>query len=146
MSDFVYRLLEENWRHARLSEDRRIVITSVNIAVVSATAIAIAVTGLSRRVLPATCWAIVVGIYGLATCLRLEERAQFHALRARRLRRTLDRDNGTGAEELLEQTAEEHAARYRFLRRLRLHFAFVGLHAVIVLIGIGASVAALSVR
>ena len=143
MTELLYRLLEDNWRHARLSEDRRIVITSLNTIAGSAITITVGILGLNLRVLPVTIWMIILGMFGLLACLRLEERAQFHALRARQLRAKLGQIGQADAEELLQRSDHEHAARYPHLGRFRLHYSLVGINASIVLLSIGASVACL---
>jgi hypothetical protein len=142
MSDLIDRLLEEDWRHARLSEDRRIAVTSVNVVVASAIAVAVSVAGLSHRLLPATCWMIVLAGYGLVVCVRLEERAQFHTLRARHLRARSDEAGGERLEELLRLAGKEHETRYGFLSGFRLHFALLGIHLLMLLLGVALTVAA----
>lgn len=136
MDDLLARLLEENWRHARLSEDRRIAITCASVLAVTGIQVALVFSGASSRATLLAAWTIVVGLFGILVMLRLEERAQFHALRARRIRRLLD-ERGSGlAETLLATSDEEHAGGHRFFAVMRLHYALIGIHSAIAAVGI----------
>lgn len=135
MDDLLARLLEENWRHARLSEDRRIAVTCASLVAATGIQVAFVFSTPSSRATLLAAWTVLLGLFGLVVMLRLEERAQFHARRARRIRRLLD-ERGSGlAETLLASSDEEHGNGYRVLAVLRLHYALVGVHSAIAAFG-----------
>lgn len=136
MTEFLYRLLEDNWRHARLAEDRRIVITGVNVIAATALQIAVFALGFSPRVLLLTAWIVVLGLFGCAACLRLEERAQFHTARARKLRQLIDDQVGAHANALLAASDRSHSERYRRLSGFRMHRAFMGINVATMTAGL----------
>src|SRR6266536_2491942 len=87
---FLLRVLEENWIHARQSEDKRATIANVVLIITTALQITFTFVGLSRNALPLTLFQAFLGIYALLGTTKLYERSQFHILRARKLRARLD--------------------------------------------------------
>lgn len=136
MIDYLHHLLEENWRHVRLSENRRIAITSVNIVAATGVQIAVFALGFSPRVLLLTIWMTLLGLFGCATCLRLEERAQLHTARARALRELMEEGTGARANEVLARSDRSQAERHRVLGGFRMHTAFMGINAATVVAGL----------
>ncbi len=119
----------------RRSEDRRIAITSVNVVVATGMQIAVLSLGFSPRVLLLAIWMTVLGLFGGVTCLRLEDRGQLHTARARRLRELIEDETRARANELLARSDQSHAER-RTLGRVRMHTAFMGINAAIVVAGL----------
>jgi hypothetical protein len=136
VTEFLYRLLEDNWRHARLAEDRRIVITGVNVIAATAMQIAIFVLAFSPRTLLLTVWIVVLGLYGCLACLRLEERAQFHTARARKLRQLIDDQVGVHVNELLADSDRSLSERHRKLSGFRMHHALMGINVATLIAGL----------
>jgi hypothetical protein len=129
--------MEENRLLDRHAEDKRATIATVNLLVVSALHGVFVFTGFSQRVLPLTVWMVILGIYGIVSSLKLYERSQYHMLRARKFRSRLhDLYPGAQVESLLHLVEEEHKVRYPFLKKVRLNTIWVGLHSVIVALGI----------
>jgi hypothetical protein len=141
--EYLHHLLEENWRHVRLSEDRRIAITSVNIIAATGVQITVLVLGFSPRVLPLTIWMILLGLFGCVACLRLDERAQLHSARARRLRELMEEETGARAIDVLARSDRSHAERHRVLGRIRLQTAFMGINVATLMAGLTYSVFAI---
>lgn len=77
--ELLFRTMEENWLHARQAEDKRAMIATVNLIIVSAINGIIAFTGLNQRLIPLTIWMIVIGVYGIVSSLKLYERSQFQS-------------------------------------------------------------------
>lgn len=133
----LYRLMAENRQHARLSEDRRIAISSVTTLVGSGLAIALTVIPSGLRSLPLALWLVVLGILGALACLKLHERAQFHERRARRLlARLADLAPEAQAEQLQTDAEAAHIRDYPHLAALRFNSILVGLNLSIALLGI----------
>ncbi len=134
---FLLRILEENWRHARLSEEKRATLANLALLITFITQVVLAFTGFNRRVLPLPAFLIVCGIYAFAVNKKLYERAQFHTQRARKLRASLDQALPEAKVETLQTSAEaEHARRYAFWMKVRLHTIWLGLHLLIAVLGI----------
>ncbi len=134
--ELLFRTMEENWLHARQAEDKRAMIATVNLIIVSAINGIIAFTGLNQRLIPLTIWMIVIGVYGIVSSLKLYERSQFHILRARKLRARLDELCPDAHEEQLQRDAEkEHKLRYGRMIGVRLNNVWLGLHAFIIVLG-----------
>ncbi len=135
--ELLFRMMEENWLHARQAENKRAMIATVNLLVASAMNGIVAFTGLSQKILPLTLWMIVLGIYGIATSVKLYERSQFHILRARKLRTRLDElCPQAQVEELRRKAEDEHKAHYAFTMNVRLNTIWIGLHILIEVLGI----------
>lgn len=133
----LYQLMAENRQHAQRSEDRRIVISCVTAAIASAIAVALALISPGLRTLPLALWLVLVGIFGLLSCLKLYERAQFHERRARVLRDKLaELAANTGTNGLLSEADAAHARQSPRLSAIRFNLLLSGINAVIVLLGI----------
>lgn len=133
-NEFLLRTLEENWRHARQAEDKRAAIATVNLLIASAAQGVIAFTGWNQRLLPLTLWLIVIGLYGIVTSLKLYERSQYHILRAREIRADLDTQGKV--EQRYRQAEEQHQKHYAFMMHVRLNTLWMGLHSLIIIMGI----------
>jgi hypothetical protein len=132
----LMRLMEENWLHARQSEEKRATLAIAILVITSTSQITLVFTGFSIRVLPLTLFLSLLGIYALVFCLKLYERQIFHTSRARKLRARLnDLYPEAEAEQLLKAAEAEHSARHPFAH-VRLHHIWLCLHALIVVIGL----------
>lgn len=133
----LYRLMAENRQHARLSEDRRIAITSVTVLASSATIIALTVIGPGLRTLPLALWLIGIGVLGVLMCAKLYERAQFHERRARALRaRLLELTPDAGIEQAQQEAEAEHGREHPRLSSLRLNMLLVAVHVLAAFLGL----------
>jgi hypothetical protein len=133
----LYQLLAENRQHAQLSEDRRIVISCVTAAIASAVAVALALLSPGLRTLPLALWLVLVGAFGLLSCLKLYERAQFHERRARTIRDKLaSLTADSGVNELLVEAQTAHVRLYSRLSTIRFNWLLSGLNVGIVVLGI----------
>jgi hypothetical protein len=142
---FLLRLLEENWQHAKLSEEKRALVAHLVLVITFTSQVVIVFTGFSKRALPVTCFLILLGVYALAVSRKLYERAQFHTLRARKLRTRLDQMYSEAKVEALQSSAEvEHAERYSFWMHVRLNNIWLGLHILVVILGIAETIVCLS--
>lgn len=134
---FLLRSLEENWIHARQSENKRATLANVAIVVVAAIHIALTQTGFNTKALPLTILLIFLGIYGIMANVKLYERQQFHTLRARKLRARLDELCPHAHVQQLQIIAEdEHKIKNAKLMNFRLNNIWLGLHALIATAGI----------
>lgn len=133
----LYQLMAENRQHAQLSEDRRIIISCVTTGVASVIAITLTLLSPGLRTLPLALWLVFVGVFGLLSCLKLYERAQFHERRARILRDTIaDLTADTDMKELLAEAQAAHVRRYPRLSVIRFNSLLNGLNVGIVLLGV----------
>jgi Tfp pilus assembly protein PilN len=129
--------MAENRQHAQLSEDRRIVISCVTAAIASAITITLALLSPGLRTLPLALWLMLVGAFGLVSCVKLYERAQFHEHRARVLRKKLVELTGdTDTIQLLSEAQAAHVRQHPRLSALRFNSLLSGLNASIILLGI----------
>jgi len=128
--------MEENWLHARQSEEKRATLAIAVLVIASASQITLAITGFSVKVLPLSLFLILLGIYAIVFCLKLYERQVFHTSRARKLRARLDELYPEAeAEQLLKAVEAEHNGRHPFAH-VRLHSLWLWLHALIVVLGL----------
>ena len=135
--ELLFRHMEENWLHARQAEEKRAMIATVNLLIASVMNGIVVFTGLSHKTLPLALWMIVLGIYGIATSVKLYERSQFHISRARKLRARLDELCPDAQVEHLQRIAEdEHKLRHPVVMNVRLNNIWVGLHILIAASGI----------
>ena len=133
----LYQLMAENRQHAHLSEDRRIVISCVTTAIASAIAIALALLSPGLRTLPLALWLVFVGVFGLLSCVKLYERAQFHERRARMLRdKLVELTAETGTNELLAESQTIHMRQHPRLSAIRFNSLLGGLNVGIALLGV----------
>jgi len=129
--------MAENRQHAQLSEDRRIVISCVTAAIASAIAVALALISPGLRTLPLALWLVLIGAFGLFSCIKLYERGQFHERRARTLRNKLaELTANSGTNELLTEAQAAHARQYPHLSAIRFNYLLSGVNTGIVLLGI----------
>ena|SRR6266487_4543422 len=132
---FLLCVLEENWLHARQSEDRRAMIANVVIIVTAVIQVAVVFIGWSRNALPLTFFQALLGVYAIAATTKLYERSQFHILRARKLRAHLDElYPDSQVEQLLKSAESEHQTRYAVWMNIRLNTIWSGLHITIMLL------------
>lgn len=137
MYEFLFRSLEENWKHARLSEDKRATIANLVILIASAIQIALAVVGLSIKALPLTIMLIILATYGAFSTAKLYERAQYHIQRARKLRAQLDAlCSNAHVQQLQGEAEEEHKKRYPRLMDIRLNNIWLALYGLIAALGV----------
>ena len=135
--ELLFRIMEENWLHARQAEEKRAMIAAVNLLLASVMQGAFVFAGFSQKTLPLTLWMIVLGGYGIASTFKLYERSQFHILRARKLRARLDELCPDAQVEQLQRGAEnEHKVHYAFMMNVRLNTIWVVLHMIIMALGI----------
>lgn len=135
--ELLFRALEENWNHARLSEEKRAWVANLALLLTAALHIALAVVGLHRQALPLTIMLLIVAVYGALTTVKLYERAQFHIRRARSLRARLDELCPDAQVEQLQRAAEqEHRKHYPRLADLRLNVIWLSLYGLIGALGI----------
>lgn len=133
----LYRLMAENRQHARLSEDRRIAITSVTVLASSATLIALTVIGPGVRTLPLALWLTGIGALGTLLCAKLYERALFHERRARELRaRLVDLARDAGVEQAQQEAEAAHRREHPRLSSLRLNTLLIALNVLAVVLGL----------
>jgi uncharacterized membrane protein len=129
--------MAENRDHARLSEDRRIVITSVAVFAASALLIALSVLPSNLRTLPLALWLTIIGVGAALACLKLYERSQLHELRARRLRaRLIELTPDSGAESAQQEADDEHIRDHSRLAALRFNSVLLTLNLAVALIGV----------
>jgi len=130
--------MEENWLHARQAEEKRAAIATVNLVMTSGVLVVLIFTGLHPYVILLTCWLIILGSYGIVTCLKLYERSQYHLLRARKLHARLDTLCLDAQVEPLLQVAEQEHRRsiYRTMMHVRLNSLWIGLHGIIASLGV----------
>jgi hypothetical protein len=134
--ELLFRMLEENWLHARQAEDKRAVIAIINLVIVSALQGIVAFTGLSPKTLFLSIWIIILGVYGIVASAKLYERSQFHILRARKLRTHLDElCPDARIEHFLHIAEDEHKVHYTTMMNVRLNAIWIGLHALITATG-----------
>ncbi|HYU72393.1 MAG TPA: hypothetical protein VEL31_06905 [Ktedonobacteraceae bacterium] len=134
---FLLHVLEENWLHARLSEEKRARLANLALVITLVVQALLVLMGFSPRILPLTLLLIVLGFYAFVVSLKLYERAQFHTLRARKVRAHLNElCLNAQVEELLSSAEQEHSNRYPFWQHTRLNTLWLGLHLLIVIIGV----------
>ena len=135
--EFLLRSMEENQKHAHLSENRRATLANVVLVIVSAIHVVLALVGFSRRALPLTVLLVLLGVYGLLVSVKLYERQQFHLLRARMLRKQLDELCPQAQVLQVQKLAEEeHKTHYSLFFKVRLNNIWLGLYTVIAVLGI----------
>src|ERR1051326_2301754 len=118
--DLLSRLMQENWRHARLSENRRIAVTSVNLAAATGILIALRWATVDVHDLALALALVILGTYGTAACVKLHERALFHEHRARLFRdRLVELLPQSDAGAVNTHAYETHGLRHRYVARLR---------------------------
>lgn len=134
--EFLMRVIEENWRHQRLSEDKRATLANVVLFAFVAAQLSLGIVGFGRRMLPAALMLILLGVYALLVSAKLYERDQFHTRRARQLRGHLDGLLPDARVNELQAAAEkDHRPRYPTLVRLRLNRIWLTFHTAIAAIG-----------
>lgn len=140
----LFCTMEENWRLARQAEEKRATIAAVNLIVISGLQSVLVVYGLGLKTLPLALWMLGIGVYGIVATAKLYERSQFHILRARKLRARLDVLSPDAQEEELQRRAEEeHRKRYPLLIDIRLNALWIGLHCLIVALGLYDTIASI---
>lgn len=138
---FLRQALEENWIHARQAEEKRATLANVVLVLASTTIIAIAFIGLSSKTLLLTLLLMLLGVYGIATTMKLYERSQYHILRARKLRARLDKLCPDAQVEQTQKTAEvEHQAKYPRLMHIRLNSIWLGFYAFLIVVGMALAI------
>lgn len=136
-TEILLRLHEDQWTHARHSEDQRATVTNLVITLASAGIAFIAQTGLNPTKLPITVLLIILGLYGAFTSEKLSERSRYHIIRARLLRKRIDELYPDAKIEQLKEEAERyHKNRDSFLYDFKLHYLWLALHLAISLTGI----------
>ena len=135
--EFLLHVMEENWRHARGSEEKRATLATSVILITSAFQLMLVHVGFTVQALPLTFTLILLGGYGIATTAKLYERSQYHILRARKLRGRLD-DLCPDAhvQDLQGFAEEEHQQHYPLLMHIRLNTIWLTLHASVALLGV----------
>jgi multisubunit Na+/H+ antiporter MnhF subunit len=140
----LYRLMAENRHHARLSEDRRIVISAAVLLAATIILITLVVFPPSLRTLPLALWLALLGSIASVMCLKLYERAQFHERRARHLRaRLIELTPGSGADDAQTGAEAEQLRQFPRLAALRLNTLLVTLNIAVALLGLLYAVLAL---
>ena len=137
-TDFLLAEAGENWAQARQSEDQRAVISNLIVIIASVIHGVLTQTGFTRSALPLTLLLILLGLYGIVASAKLYERHQFHIHRARKLRQQLEELHPDAhVRKTLDTANEEHWSKYPFLsQRIRLNGVWLGLHILIMLLGI----------
>ncbi|MBW4651716.1 MAG: hypothetical protein KME20_01455 [Kaiparowitsia implicata GSE-PSE-MK54-09C] len=136
-TEILLKMHEEQWIHARHSEDQRATVTNLVITLASAGIAFIAQTGLNPTKLPITVLLIVLGFYGAFTSEKLSERSRYHIVRARLLRKRIDELNPNAKLEQLKEEAETyHKTRDSSMYEFKLHYLWLALHLAIAFTGI----------
>lgn len=136
-STFLLHVMQENWQLSREAEGKRSLLATINLLNATALQIVIVFTGFQWRILPITCWMILISIYGLCASLKLYERSQFHIIRARKLRAKLSGlYPDTELEQLFQCAEQEQRQAYPLLVKVRLNTIWTALHALIGMLGV----------
>jgi hypothetical protein len=134
---FVLRALEENWIHARQSEDKRATIATAALFITTAIQIAVQFVGFAANTVLLPVFQALFSIYALLATMKLYERSQFHILRARKLRAHLDELYPNAQVEHLQNVAEvEHRRHYPIWMKVRLNSIWSGLYIGVILLAL----------
>ena len=133
---FLLRALEENWLHARLSEERRATLTYVILLSTLVIQSMLTYLGPGQRSLLLAIFLPFISLYALLITIKLYERAQFHTRRARKLRARLNELLPDAQVEQLQHMAEEeHTLRYRWWMNTRLNTLWLTLYTALIVLG-----------
>ena len=137
-TDFLLAAAEENWAQARQSEDQRAVISNLVVVIASVIHGVLTQTGFTKSALPLTILLLLLGIYGIIASAKLYERHQYHTHRAYKIRLRLEELHPDAhVSQALNLAGEEHRPKYPFLsQKIRLNRVWLGLHALIMTLGI----------
>lgn len=136
--DVLLHMFEENWAHVRHSDDQRATMTNLIFIVASIINGVLTQTGFRKNALPLTILLIILGLYGMLASAKLYEQSIFHVQRARQLRLRLDELCPDAKLLLLRKNAEDlHKKEIPMLvRKVPLEFIWIGLHVLILILGI----------
>ena len=135
--EFLMKVMEENWIHARQSEDKRALIANLILILTAIIQITITLTGFILKAIPVTLLLIFIGGYGILTTMKLYERAQFHTLRARALRSRLNELFPNAQVQDLQINAErKHQEHYPIFYKTRLNNIWLCTYVFIIVLGI----------
>lgn len=135
-SDAVLAYWGEHRQQLRQSEDQRAVLTNYVLVIASALTGFIAQQKLALDTLPVAILLVILGAYGAITVAKYHERAEYHLTQARALTKTLTELGALPADTaLLDEYRQRHYDKYPWLRRVRLHMLWTGLHTAIVVGG-----------
>jgi hypothetical protein len=127
----------ENRQQLRQSEDQRAVLTNYVLVIASALTGFIAQQKLALDTLPVAILMVVLGAYGAVTVAKYHERAEYHLTQARALTKTLADLGALPADTaLLDEYRQRHYDKHPWLRRIRLHWLWTGLHTAIAIGGL----------
>ncbi|SRR5579884_2830865 len=133
---FLLQAMEENYIHAKLSEEKRATIAHIVLILATLLQALLSFLGFHRTVLPLTITLILLGAYGVVSGLKLYERSHYHIARARKLRARLDELCPEAQVEPLQKMAEiEHQKQYPIFMKVRLNAIWLGLHSVVIILG-----------
>jgi hypothetical protein len=135
-ADTVLAYWLEHRQQLRQSENQRATLTNYILVIVAAITGFIVQQGMKVGTIPLSVFIMAMGGYGAIAVAKYHERATYHLSQARALTQTLVDigalpDNKTK----LDATRQTHYAKYRLLRRVRLHSLWTGLHIGIALYG-----------
>lgn len=134
---FLLRTLEENWIHARQSEEKRAMLANVVLLVITVIQTAMLFVGFTRNTFLLPLFQVLLGIYAIIATMKLYERSQFHILRARKLRARLDELYPDAQVEYLQNVAEtEHRRQYPIWMKVRLNSIWSGLYVIVTILAL----------
>jgi len=132
--DVLLKFCEEQWAQCRQSEAQRATVTNFVITIAAAALAVMAHKGLGLSCLPLAVFLTILGLYGTLTSAKLYERWRFNRNRARGWYRRIDELRPEA--HLMELRGASDAKHGDWLRRVRLNWLWVALHALITVVGL----------
>lgn len=127
---------KEQREQLRQSENQRATLTNYVLVLAAALTGLVAQQHFARGTWPAAAFLIGMGLFGALMCAKYRERAGYHLSQARALTAAvIAAGNLPELGEALAQARDAHAARHRWMLRVRLGWMWIGLHLVVATLG-----------
>ncbi|MEO5326868.1 MAG: hypothetical protein H7829_01330 [Magnetococcus sp. THC-1_WYH] len=142
-SDFLWKMVEENYTQVRQHETMRASISNIIIVLSGALLVFSSKDGVNKSDIPAFLFIAALGLFGALFSLKHYERARHHGKIGSQIRKKLAKE--INAEQIIEESAKEAMSMdspfyMKFIKLVRLHFFWMFLHLFISLLGAGLSV------
>ena len=135
--DILTNYIDRQWSQAQQSENQRATITNYILVIVAALQALIAQRSFDMPSLALAVFIALLGVFGMVTSAKYYERfrcAASHAGRA--MERLHEVCPDVDLDEIESRGKASHLRRYPHLARVRLNWLWLGLHTIIILVGV----------
>ena len=137
-TDVLLEFCKLNWEEIRHIENQRATLANLIILIASAIVGLAVQQGLTRSFLPLIVLMILLGVYGIATTLKLHERYMFAQTRLEYYYERIDKMHPNAQFLGLRRDADEkHRTQFPRMTRLRVYYLWLTLYIAVSLMGCG---------